>query len=90
MDATGISNPKRIAFQNAGLSTSKTDRGSDEEQVEFIREFYRVLHQYYERIEYAPIHQYVNGQRDTDNEYDCQTAVAWNNIRLLCFLCALG
>jgi len=50
---TGISDPRRIAFQNAGWSTSKTDRGSDEEQVEFIREFYRVLHQYRDKIEYA-------------------------------------
>ena len=50
---TGISEGKRIAFQNAGWSTSKTDRGSDDEQVEFIREFYRVLQQHRDQIEYA-------------------------------------
>lgn len=49
----GNSKGKRIAFQNAGWSTSKTDKSSDDEQVEFIREFYRVLYRYRDRIEYA-------------------------------------
>ena len=46
---------KTIALQNAGWSTSKTDNGSDEEQVEFIRQLYRVLYQYRDKIEYAAI-----------------------------------
>lgn len=50
---TGISEGKKIALQNAGWSTSKTDKSSDEEQVEFIQEFYRVLEKYHKTIEYA-------------------------------------
>lgn len=44
---------KKIAFQNAGWSTSKTDKSSDDAQVDFVREFYRVLFQYRDKIEYA-------------------------------------
>jgi hypothetical protein len=48
-----ISAGKKIAFQNIGWSTSKTDKSSDEEQVAFIRELYRVLFRYRNGIEYA-------------------------------------
>ena len=41
---TEISRGRKIAIQNGGWSTSKTDTSSEEEQVEFIREFYRVLY----------------------------------------------
>jgi hypothetical protein len=50
---TRCSKDRKIAFQNAGWSTSKTDNSSDEEQVEFIREFFRVLGSHRDRIEYA-------------------------------------
>jgi len=48
-----VSGGKKIAIQNGGWSTSRTDESSDEEQVEFIREFYRVLYRYRDKIEYA-------------------------------------
>ncbi|NQT17448.1 MAG: hypothetical protein HQ582_32130 [Planctomycetes bacterium] len=48
-----VSKGKKIAFQNAGWSTSKTDDGSDQEQVEFIQEFFRVLDRNRDKIEYA-------------------------------------
>jgi len=48
-----LSRGQEIALQNAGWSTSATDRSSDEEQVEFIRRFYRVLYRYRDKIEYA-------------------------------------
>ena len=48
-----VSNGKKIAFQNAGWSTSKTDNSSDAEQVAFIREFFRVLNHNRDKIEYA-------------------------------------
>jgi hypothetical protein len=50
---TAISSGKKIAFQNVGWSTSKTDNSSEQEQVAFIREFFRVLALHRDRIEYA-------------------------------------
>jgi len=48
-----LANGKKIAIQNGGWSTSSVENSSDEQQVEFIREFYRVLYEYRDKIEYA-------------------------------------
>ena len=48
-----LSGGKKIAIQNGGWSTSEVEESSDEEQVRFIREFFRIIHKYQYQIEYA-------------------------------------
>lgn len=48
-----LSGEKKIAFQNVGWSTSKTDNSSEAQQAAFIGEFYDVLFRHRDRIEYA-------------------------------------
>lgn len=48
-----LSKGKRIAFQNAGWSTSKVENGSDEQQLEFVKELFKVLEKNRKNFEYA-------------------------------------
>ena len=48
-----LSNGKKIAFQNAGWSTSEVENSSEAQQAEFIGELYRVLYKFRDKIEYA-------------------------------------
>jgi len=48
-----IGSGKKIAIQNGGWSTSRLEGSTEQQQVDFIREFYRLLYKYREQIEYA-------------------------------------
>ena len=51
-----LSNGKRIAFQNAGWSTSKIENGSDEQQLEFVKELLKTIKKNRKNLEYANVY----------------------------------